>query len=876
MQMPERLGKYLIRRELGRGAMGVVYEAHDPMIERAVALKVLRLDEGNAELAAELRMRFRREAQAAGRLGHPGIVAIHEYGEDAADGTAFIAMELVRGRDLKSAFDAGTRFTLEETGRLMAELLAALQHAHERGVVHRDIKPGNIILLDGGGVKVADFGIARLDTSELTQLGSVLGTVSHMAPEQLTGEAVDGRSDLYSCGVILYQLLTGERPFSGPPASLMHKVLHEQPAPPSQRAPALPLALDAVVLKAMAKEPALRHADARAFAAALRVALAGPRPGSRANQSSDEATVVLPHGTAGAVGASAAPDDATLPSPRSSSRLPPSPPACPSTSPSTSASTFPSTSPSTSAPASISTSTSDASGRRSARRVGLAVLGVLGVVAAGGAGYRLFVSDRAGQPTAVAGTSQSPTALRQTALADAVPSPVPGAPAEPPATAPALAPAPAPMPMPMAPAESTAAPMSPLTGVAPPLPPTPLPPPRMVPKAAPAPTETQPKRPAAAGLAPEPVRPARIAVPAETAPRAPVAIAAEPVKPMPVAPASPAATRVQPPAAVAAAPETPRMAAPSPSKTPPGPPSASPRIAPAPTPSPQAMPATTSSAAAPPSPRQALAGRSTRDDHPYGGADPIAPLPDAPAPAPAPRAEARIAPADAARLPRATGSAPAAAPTTPRAELDCLDDARRGNARCQVVVGNLYRAGRGVPRDPAEAASWYRKAAEQGSDAGQYELGVMHENGLGVVRNPREAVAWYRKAAAQGHARAQNMLGRASENGLAGQPNLVLASDWYRKAADQNLPIAEYNLGRLYLSGRGVFKDAVKGQALLQKAADAGEPNAMVHVAEMYARGEGKPRDRDQAMRLYREALRRAGLNDRNRDAAERALASTR
>ena len=186
MHAPERLGKYLIRRELGRGAMGVVYEGYDPMIERAVAIKVLRLDEADPHLAAELRMRFRREAQAAGRLGHPGIVGVYEYGEDAGADATFIAMELVRGRDLKSLFDSGRRFTLAETGRLMAELLAALQHAHERGVVHRDVKPGNIILLDDGGVKVADFGIARLDTSELTQLGSVLGTVSHMSPEQLT------------------------------------------------------------------------------------------------------------------------------------------------------------------------------------------------------------------------------------------------------------------------------------------------------------------------------------------------------------------------------------------------------------------------------------------------------------------------------------------------------------------------------------------------------------------------------------------------------------------------------------------------------------------------------------------------------------------
>ena len=272
---PDRLGKYLIRRELGRGAMGVVYEGYDPLIERAVAIKALRIDEANAQLDAELRMRFRREAQAAGRLSHPNIVAVYEYGEEAGSSAAFIAMELVEGRDLKSLFDAGIRFALADTGRLMAELLSALQHAHERGVVHRDIKPANIILLGNGSVKVADFGIAKLDTSELTQLGSVLGTVSHMSPEQLTGDAVDRRSDLFSCGVILYQLLTGERAFSGSPATVMHKVLHEQPAAPSSLVASLPRALDAVVRKAMAKTPAERYADADAFAAALRGAITG-------------------------------------------------------------------------------------------------------------------------------------------------------------------------------------------------------------------------------------------------------------------------------------------------------------------------------------------------------------------------------------------------------------------------------------------------------------------------------------------------------------------------------------------------------------------------------------------------------------------------
>ncbi|MEP7301854.1 MAG: protein kinase, partial [Caldimonas sp.] len=274
MQIPERLGKYLIRRELGRGAMGIVYEGYDPLIERAVAIKVLRLDDANAELDSELRLRFRREAQAAGRLSHPGIVAVYEYGEEAGTNSAFIAMELVEGHDLKGRFDAGQRFSLAETGRIMDDLLGALQHAHERGVVHRDIKPANIILLADGSVKVADFGIAKLDTSELTQLGSVLGTVSHMSPEQLTGEAVDRRSDLFSCAVILYQLLTGARAFTGSPATVMHKVLHEQPPAPSTLVATLPRGLDAVVRKAMAKAPAERYPSAVEFASALRSALA--------------------------------------------------------------------------------------------------------------------------------------------------------------------------------------------------------------------------------------------------------------------------------------------------------------------------------------------------------------------------------------------------------------------------------------------------------------------------------------------------------------------------------------------------------------------------------------------------------------------------
>ena len=213
MTHPSKLGKYEIRRELGKGAMGVVYEGFDPSIERVVALKTIRADQLGGEDAPEILARFRREAQAAGRLKHPHIVAVYEYGEDA--GTTFIAMEFVEGRSLKEFFSQHARFTVPQLARIMSELLDALDYSHRRGVVHRDIKPANIMILPDGTVKVADFGIARIESSNLTQTGMILGTPSHMSPEQFMGQTVDGRSDLFSAGVILYELLTGEKPFSG-------------------------------------------------------------------------------------------------------------------------------------------------------------------------------------------------------------------------------------------------------------------------------------------------------------------------------------------------------------------------------------------------------------------------------------------------------------------------------------------------------------------------------------------------------------------------------------------------------------------------------------------------------------------------------------
>ncbi|MES3000179.1 MAG: serine/threonine-protein kinase [Pseudomonadota bacterium] len=290
-----KLGKYQIRRTLGKGAMGIVYEGFDPVIERTVAIKTILPSQLNGQEFVGVMARFKREAQAAGRLNHPGIVAIYEYGEElaqdisdeeatmmaatasSAQRVAFIAMEFVKGRELRDYFENGERFALPEVVRIMSEMLDALDHAHAQGVVHRDMKPANLIVLQNGRVKIADFGIARVEESELTQTGTVLGTPSYMSPEQFMGQPVDGRSDLFSCGVILYQLLTGEKPFTGESTTtIMYKVLREEPVPPSELNLSIEPAIDAVMKKALAKAPAQRFQSGREFAMALQAAIESP------------------------------------------------------------------------------------------------------------------------------------------------------------------------------------------------------------------------------------------------------------------------------------------------------------------------------------------------------------------------------------------------------------------------------------------------------------------------------------------------------------------------------------------------------------------------------------------------------------------------
>jgi serine/threonine-protein kinase len=266
------LGKYELRAVIGRGAMGTVYEAWDPVIDRRVAIKTVRFPAAHDEAMDEELQRFKREAQAAGRLTHPNIVGVYDYGETAE--LAYIVMEFVDGRSVKAVISGGERFSAAAIERLMDDLLAGLEYSHKSGVIHRDIKPANIMLTKDGRAKIADFGIARIESSSMTQAGTVLGTPAYMSPEQLRGEPIDLRTDIYSAAVLLYELLTGERPFDGSLSSIMHKALTTEPPAPSNLSTTSPRALDSVVARGMAKRAEDRFGTAAAFMAAIRAGFA--------------------------------------------------------------------------------------------------------------------------------------------------------------------------------------------------------------------------------------------------------------------------------------------------------------------------------------------------------------------------------------------------------------------------------------------------------------------------------------------------------------------------------------------------------------------------------------------------------------------------
>ena len=258
-----KAGRYEILGELGRGGMGVVYSAKDPLIGRTVAVKTIRLsEEGTGMSHAQLVERFQTEARAAGLLTHPNIVVIFDAGE--TDGLYYITMELVNGKSLQSLLDSGEKFPLARVLRIMEQVCSALQFAHDHHVVHRDIKPANIMLAADDVVKITDFGTAKILQYGAVQQSSAMGTPGYISPEQIKGKAVDRRTDIFSLGVMLYQLTTGEKPFRGQDiASILYRILNEEPPPPQTLNPALPLGVSSTIMKAMAKSPHLRYENCR-------------------------------------------------------------------------------------------------------------------------------------------------------------------------------------------------------------------------------------------------------------------------------------------------------------------------------------------------------------------------------------------------------------------------------------------------------------------------------------------------------------------------------------------------------------------------------------------------------------------------------------
>jgi hypothetical protein len=283
-----QVGRYALLERIGAGTMGEVWKASDPRIGRVVAVKLLRCPDGlDPARRAEWEQRFLLEARAAGRLAHPGIVAIHDVGQ-ADDGRPFIVMEYVAGRSMDEYLK---RDVLPDPALVLdwaAQVADALDHAHRQGIVHRDVKPANILVDRDGRARLADFGIARLADSELTRDGAFLGSPAYAAPEQIRGLPLDGRSDLFSLGAVTYALLTGSRPFEGNDlASLAYSICHVEPTPPTRRRPDLAPAIEAVVLKALEKDPSRRHRFGSELADELRAALIEARGTGRDRSSGD-------------------------------------------------------------------------------------------------------------------------------------------------------------------------------------------------------------------------------------------------------------------------------------------------------------------------------------------------------------------------------------------------------------------------------------------------------------------------------------------------------------------------------------------------------------------------------------------------------------
>ena len=275
----KKLGRYEIKGVLGKGAMGLVYDGVDPQLNRRVAIKTIitkNLDEATAK---HYTMRFKKEVRAVAKVNHPNIVQVYDFGTEGE--LAYIVMEYIQGRELKDALDKKERFDLRAMFQMMTELLGALDQAHAAGVIHRDIKPANVMLDSKGHVKLADFGVARMDDpdagGEKTRVGVVIGTPAYMSPEQTQGQPIDHRTDIFSAGILFYQILTGNKPFDGTGFALQKKIIQDDPVWPSTLLE-VPDTFDRVVGKALAKEPDQRYQTAKKFADDLKKIAAGKEP----------------------------------------------------------------------------------------------------------------------------------------------------------------------------------------------------------------------------------------------------------------------------------------------------------------------------------------------------------------------------------------------------------------------------------------------------------------------------------------------------------------------------------------------------------------------------------------------------------------------
>jgi serine/threonine-protein kinase len=277
--VPKSLGRYQIKGVLGKGAMGLVYDGLDPNLNRRVAIKTILTQHLDAKEQKDVAMRFEREVMAVARLNHRNIVQVYDFGSEG--GLAYIVMEYIQGRELVDYFNKGERFDLKGAFRLMIELLDALDFAHEAGIIHRDVKPANVMVDAGGHAKLTDFGVARVTDGpqgEATRMGKMIGTPSYMSPEQIQGIPLDRRSDVFSAGIIFYQFLTGKKPFeSSSQFGLQAKIVQDDPVWPSAVV-RVPPEYDRVMARALAKEPDQRYKTARKFADALKRLLEGKAP----------------------------------------------------------------------------------------------------------------------------------------------------------------------------------------------------------------------------------------------------------------------------------------------------------------------------------------------------------------------------------------------------------------------------------------------------------------------------------------------------------------------------------------------------------------------------------------------------------------------